>query len=119
MKVLVVNNQKGGVGKSTIAVHLAWYFAELGQRVLFVDLEGLSNLFEGLDDVAGAVAATGAPLEIALDAIEEDPNQPRTRFSRHELDELAASIVERGVRHPPALGGCMNRSAPTRTGSVP
>lgn len=61
-------------------------------------VEGLSNLFEGLDDVTGAVAATGAPLEIALDAIEEDPNQPRTRFSELELGELAASIVERGVR---------------------
>ena len=61
-------------------------------------VEGLSNLFEGLDDVTGAVATTGAPLEIALDAIEEDPNQPRTRFSEPELDELAASIVERGVR---------------------
>lgn len=61
-------------------------------------VEGLSHLFEGLDDVTGAVAATGAPLEIALEAIEEDPNQPRTRFSELELDELAASIVERGVR---------------------
>lgn len=46
MKVLVVNNQKGGVGKSTIAVHLAWYFAELGQRVLFVDLDPLRNMLE-------------------------------------------------------------------------
>lgn len=61
-------------------------------------VEGLSNLFEGLDAVAGAVTANGAPLEIALDEIEEDPNQPRTRFSERELDELAASIVERGVR---------------------
>ena len=61
-------------------------------------VEGLSHLFEGLEDVTGAVAATGAPVEIALDAIEEDPNQPRTRFSELELDELAASIVEGGVR---------------------
>lgn len=61
-------------------------------------VEGLSNLFEGLEDVTGAVSANGAPLEIALDAIEEDPNQPRTRFSELELDELAASIIERGVR---------------------
>lgn len=59
-------------------------------------VEGLSGLFEGLDDVASA--ASGAPLEIALDAIEEDPDQPRTHFSERELDELAASIVQRGVR---------------------
>lgn len=61
-------------------------------------VEGLSALFEGLDDVSGAVSATGAPLEIPLDAIEEDPDQPRKRFSETELNELAASIVERGVR---------------------
>jgi chromosome partitioning protein len=43
MKALVVNNEKGGVGKSTIAVHLAWYFAERGKRVLFLDLDPQSN----------------------------------------------------------------------------
>ena len=43
VKVLVVNNEKGGVGKSTIAVHLAWYFAEHRKRVLFIDLDPQSN----------------------------------------------------------------------------
>ncbi len=43
MKALVVNNEKGGVGKSMIAVHLAWYFAERGKRVLFLDLNPQSN----------------------------------------------------------------------------
>ncbi|MBM3578929.1 MAG: ParA family protein [Alphaproteobacteria bacterium] len=43
MKVIVVNNEKGGVGKSTIAVHLAWYFAEHRKRVLFLDLDPQSN----------------------------------------------------------------------------
>ncbi|WP_246695816.1 ParA family protein [Methylocystis rosea] len=43
VKVLVVNNEKGGVGKSTIAVHLAWYFAEHRKHVLFIDLDPQSN----------------------------------------------------------------------------
>ena len=43
MKVIVVNNEKGGVGKSTIAVHLAWYFAEHRKRVLFLDLDPQGN----------------------------------------------------------------------------
>lgn len=43
MKVIVVNNEKGGVGKSTIAVHLAWYFSERRKRVLFIDLDPQSN----------------------------------------------------------------------------
>lgn len=61
-------------------------------------VEALSNLFEDLEGVAGAVSPTGAPLEIALDLIEEDPDQPRRRFRQAELEELAASIRERGVR---------------------
>ena len=57
MKVLVVNNQKGGVGKTTIAVHLAWHFGEGGQRVLFVDLDAQSNATATLQNAAGPIGA--------------------------------------------------------------
>lgn len=43
MRTIVVNNQKGGVGKTTIALHLAWHFVEAGRRVLFIDLDAQAN----------------------------------------------------------------------------
>ena len=44
MRSIVVNNQKGGVGKTMLAVHLAWFLAEEhGARVLFIDLDPQGN----------------------------------------------------------------------------
>jgi cellulose biosynthesis protein BcsQ len=37
-------NNKGGVGKTTLVYHLGWTFADLGMRVLLVDLDPQSNL---------------------------------------------------------------------------
>ncbi|MEW6166683.1 MAG: AAA family ATPase [Pseudomonadota bacterium] len=37
-------NNKGGVGKTSLVYHCAWMFAELGRRVLAVDLDPQSNL---------------------------------------------------------------------------
>lgn len=49
---------------------------------------------------AQAAAPNGAPLEIPLVLIVEDPEQPRSEFDAASLDELAASIRQSGVKSP-------------------
>ncbi len=48
MRVLVVSNQKGGVGKTTTAISLGAALVERGQRVLIVDLDPQANATSGL-----------------------------------------------------------------------
>ncbi|MEO6788450.1 MAG: AAA family ATPase, partial [Chthoniobacteraceae bacterium] len=48
MKVIAVANQKGGVGKTTTSLNLSVCLAELGQRVLLVDLDPQANATSGL-----------------------------------------------------------------------
>ena len=58
MKTLVVANQKGGVGKTTLLVHMAHYAAEAGNRVLVIDLDPQCNTTSSLEAFASDIVAS-------------------------------------------------------------
>lgn len=57
-KTFAVANQKGGVGKTSVAVNLAASMAHYGQRVLLVDLDPQGNATTGSGIDKGGVAHT-------------------------------------------------------------
>ena len=51
-------------------------------------------------DSAGSPAVPGAPLELAIDEIRPNPDQPRRAFDAAQLEELTRSIERHGVLQP-------------------
>ena len=47
-KIISFSNQKGGVGKTTTCVNMASYLADMGKKVLIVDLDPQGNATSGL-----------------------------------------------------------------------
>ena len=71
MRIISVINQKGGCGKTTVAINLAASFRELGRKVLLIDLDPQAHASLGLGVPPEEVEAT------AYDLLKD----PRVRIS--------------------------------------
>lgn len=67
--VLAIANEKGGVAKTTTALSLAAALAELGNRVLLVDLDPQSNLTLSLGFDPGSLDRTVSELLLGDDTV--------------------------------------------------
>jgi chromosome partitioning protein len=130
-RIVAIANQKGGVGKSTTAVSLGAALAELGYRILVVDLDPQGNASTGIgirhEDrkvTSYDVIVAEAPLEAAIvhSAIQGLDAIPSTidlagaeielvsQFSREGRLKRALAAVKEGVYDfvfldcPPSLG---------------
>lgn len=123
--VAAVTNQKGGVGKSTIAIHIAFALNQMGKSVCFVDMDtqgnassvlsrdarinmragGAEKIFEGDKDLRGA------PTPCGIDLLHGHSGLERIDL---EVTSSAAAKLHQAVRSmdydfiifdtPPALG---------------
>lgn len=75
MKTLVVANQKGGVGKTTLLVHFAHYAAETGNRVLVIDLDPQGNTSSSLEAFASDNVASALFVPNTIDRKQKPENR--------------------------------------------
>ena len=125
MTVLVVSNQKGGVGKTTTAISLGAAIVERGQRVLIVDLDPQANATSGLgiskeraNGIYGVLLRerplAEAIVPTALAGLDLVPSGPEMAGAQVELVPVMARLRQalRGTAHydtviidcPPSLG---------------
>jgi len=95
-RILAIANQKGGVGKTTTAVNLGAGLAELGYRVLIVDLDPQSNATTGLGVNARNLESSVYDAIMNETPIEDciEPTAVRNLFVAPATIDLAGAEIE-------------------------
>lgn len=127
-RILVIANQKGGVGKTTTAINLSFSLTLFGKRVLLVDVDSQGNATSGLgmkDDssslfkvLTGELRAEDAILDTGLKDLFLLPGgsslldcetkllsfPKRERMLKNAIKELKDSFDFMVIDCPPSLG---------------
>jgi chromosome partitioning protein len=95
-RILAIANQKGGVGKTTTAVNLGAALAELGYRVLVVDLDPQGNATTGLGINPRSLDASVYDVLMHDTPIEDtiEPTSLRNLFVCPATIDLAGAEIE-------------------------
>lgn len=129
-KIIAFTNKKGGVGKTTTAINMAAYCADMGKRVLLVDIDSQGNATTGLgfqksalkksvynvlieDDTAAANILPSQvkgldilPANVDLSGAEVDLvyKKNRERILKNALEKVRADYDFIFIDCPPSLG---------------
>ncbi len=95
-RIIVIANQKGGVGKSTTAINLGAGLALQGERVLVVDLDPQGNTTSGLGIDRAAIDGSTYELLVEERPLEDvvEPTSVRDLFVIPATIELAGAEIE-------------------------
>lgn len=108
MITIAVSSQKGGVGKTTVSINLAYAFARSGKKTLLVDADPqgsvglsltrqsrtLSGFYDAIDDPSLKLEKLVVPTRLKTMSI-----VPAGQRSEYELAEESLTESKSGIRH--------------------